>query len=58
MIMLNRLTLELIGSKKDSPLGRNYCSCVSLQNSTVKNYRHGMFPRSFGNEETLSFQRL
>jgi len=30
-------------------------SCVSLQNLTVKNYRHGMFPRSFGNEETHNF---
>jgi len=30
---------------------------VSLQNLTVKK-KHGMFPRSFGNEETLNFQRL
>ena len=33
-------------------------SCVSLQNPTFKNYGHGVFPRSIGNEEALNFQRL
>jgi len=35
-----------------------WTSCVSLQILTVENYKHGMFERSFGNEETLNFQQV